>query len=64
LTDVAVPSLFAVQDEEKKVESVIPAGDSDVCHICGEKLEKFYDEEEDQWMIKNAIRIGDKVIAI
>jgi hypothetical protein len=53
-----------VQDEEKKVESVIPAGDIDICYICGEKLEKFYDDDEDQWMVKNAIRVGDKVLQV
>lgn len=44
------------QDDEVP-ESIIPMN-PDLgrnCNICNEEIERFYDEEEDEWMMRNAI---------
>lgn len=31
------------------------------CEICREEFEQFWDEEEEEWKLKNAIRVNDMV---
>lgn len=32
------------------------------CEICREQFEQYWDEEEEEWHLKNAIRMHEKVI--
>lgn len=32
------------------------------CEICQEQFEQYWDEEEEEWHLKNAIRVDEKVI--
>ena len=54
-TEMQVPELL--------IEKHVPLkGDDDVkCNICLETLIKFYDEEREEWMLKNAIEEGGLV---
>lgn len=31
------------------------------CEICQEQFEQYWDEEEEEWHLKNAIRVDEKV---
>lgn len=31
------------------------------CIVCGDQFNFFYDDEEEMWQLKNAIRINDKI---
>ncbi|KAJ3342952.1 hypothetical protein HDU93_000611 [Gonapodya sp. JEL0774] len=46
------PSIKAPEDD-----AVIAAG----CPICGEKLEKYWDEDGEEWMVRNAVWVDGKV---
>ncbi|XP_070554002.1 pre-mRNA cleavage complex 2 protein Pcf11-like [Ptychodera flava] len=46
-----------------QVTSIAVTGDDDteeVCDICQESFEQFWDEEEEQWQLKDAIRVDGK----
>ncbi|XP_069060044.1 pre-mRNA cleavage complex 2 protein Pcf11 [Pleurodeles waltl] len=48
---------------EKEFQSV-PAGRSAVvesCDICQEQFEQYWDEEEEEWHLKNAIRVDEQI---
>lgn len=32
------------------------------CEVCQEQFEQYWDEEEEEWHLKNAIRVDEKVI--
>lgn len=32
-----------------------------VCVVCGDAFEQFFDEESEEWHLKNALRVDDKV---
>lgn len=32
-----------------------------ICEICQEQFEQYWDEEEEEWHLKNAMRVNDKV---
>ncbi|KAI9202813.1 uncharacterized protein BJ171DRAFT_583628 [Polychytrium aggregatum] len=51
------------QEDVKPEEIVnIPAlGDDEFCTVCKEKLEKVWDDEQELWMLKDAMRKDDKV---
>ncbi len=52
----------SVGEVKEVVKSSVPAGDAVAkCAICHEILEKYFDEDEDMWMIKGAVQVGDKV---
>jgi hypothetical protein len=50
------------ETEEKGIEEKhIPLeGESQICQVCQEVLVKFYDQEREEWMLKNAIKKDDK----
>ncbi|KAM9204742.1 pre-mRNA cleavage complex 2 protein Pcf11-like [Mergus octosetaceus] len=50
--------------KEKEFQSVPagPAGAVESCEICQEQFEQYWDEEEEEWHLKNAIRVDEKVI--
>ncbi|CAD7013796.1 unnamed protein product [Ceratitis capitata] len=39
----------------------LPNGVDNACEICQEKLEQFYHDETEEWHLRNAIRVDDKV---
>ncbi|KAJ3411160.1 hypothetical protein HDV05_002674 [Chytridiales sp. JEL 0842] len=47
---------------EEPVSSIRLEGDTvEPCTICNETFEKYWDEEEEDWMIRNALRIDGKL---
>ncbi|NXJ14190.1 PCF11 protein, partial [Odontophorus gujanensis] len=49
--------------KEKEFQSVPagPAGAVERCEICREQFEQYWDEEEEEWHLKNAIRRHEKI---
>ncbi|NXT22446.1 PCF11 protein, partial [Syrrhaptes paradoxus] len=49
--------------KEKEFQSVPagPAGAVESCEICREQFEQYWDEEEEEWHLKNAIRVDEKI---
>ncbi|NXC51197.1 PCF11 protein, partial [Penelope pileata] len=49
--------------KEKEFQSVPagPAGAVERCEICREQFEQYWDEEEEEWHLKNAIRMDEKI---
>ncbi|XP_060159778.1 pre-mRNA cleavage complex 2 protein Pcf11 isoform X4 [Globicephala melas] len=49
--------------KEKEFQSVPagPAGSVESCEICQEQFEQYWDEEEEEWHLKNAIRVDGKI---
>ncbi|XP_070799058.1 pre-mRNA cleavage complex 2 protein Pcf11 [Pituophis catenifer annectens] len=49
--------------KEKEFQSVPagPAGVDESCEICQEQFEQYWDEEEEEWHLKNAIRVEEKI---
>ncbi|NXG30472.1 PCF11 protein, partial [Dromaius novaehollandiae] len=49
--------------KEKEFQSVPagPAGADESCEICQEQFEQYWDEEEEEWHLKNAIRVDEKI---
>ncbi|XP_063287364.1 pre-mRNA cleavage complex 2 protein Pcf11 [Pelobates fuscus] len=49
--------------KEKKFQSIVagPAGSDEICEICEEQFEQYWDEEEEEWHLKNAMRVNDKI---
>ncbi|XP_075707509.1 pre-mRNA cleavage complex 2 protein Pcf11 isoform X2 [Rhinoderma darwinii] len=49
--------------KEKEFQSVPagPAGADEICDICKEQFEQYWDEEEEEWHLKNAIRVSEKI---
>ncbi|XP_030333091.1 pre-mRNA cleavage complex 2 protein Pcf11 isoform X1 [Strigops habroptila] len=49
--------------KEKEFQSVPagPAGAVESCEICQEQFEQYWDEEEEEWHLKNAIRVEEKI---
>ncbi|XP_029458082.1 pre-mRNA cleavage complex 2 protein Pcf11 [Rhinatrema bivittatum] len=49
--------------KEKEFQSVPagPAGADESCDICQEQFEQYWDEEEEEWHLKNAIRVDEKI---
>ncbi|MEE6524238.1 hypothetical protein FKM82_023593 [Ascaphus truei] len=49
--------------KEKEFQSVPagPAGADEICDICQEQFEQYWDEEEEEWHLKNAIRVNEKI---
>ncbi|XP_059560822.1 pre-mRNA cleavage complex 2 protein Pcf11-like [Myotis daubentonii] len=49
--------------KEKEFQSVPagPAGAEESCEICQEQFEQYWDEEEEEWHLKNAIRVDGKI---
>ncbi|XP_006763805.1 PREDICTED: pre-mRNA cleavage complex 2 protein Pcf11 isoform X2 [Myotis davidii] len=49
--------------KEKEFQSVPagPAGAVESCEICQEQFEQIWDEEEEEWHLKNAIRVDGKI---
>ncbi|KAI8820170.1 uncharacterized protein EV422DRAFT_81543 [Fimicolochytrium jonesii] len=64
--DRKAPALFFEHEGEtpaeppEEVSNIPAAGQSNPrCAICTEPLEKFYDEETDDWMLRAAVRVDD-----
>ncbi|XP_059109595.1 pre-mRNA cleavage complex 2 protein Pcf11-like [Peromyscus eremicus] len=49
--------------EQKEFQSVPagPFGALESCEICQEQFEQYWDEEEEEWHLKNAIRVDRKI---
>ncbi|XP_053312660.1 pre-mRNA cleavage complex 2 protein Pcf11 isoform X2 [Spea bombifrons] len=49
--------------KEKEFQSVVagPAGSDELCDICQEQFEQYWDEEEEEWHLRNAMRVNDKI---
>ncbi len=48
-------------EKEKKTTSIPSTGGESKCEVCQEPLEKYFDEDEEIWMIRDAVKVGDKV---
>lgn len=48
---------FAILMENKTDRSVCPQS----CEICQEQFEMYWEEDEEEWHLKNAIRVDEKV---
>ncbi|KAI9353073.1 hypothetical protein DFJ73DRAFT_829477 [Zopfochytrium polystomum] len=57
----ATPAPLSKLDE---VLASLPADDLvDLnCGICGERFDRYWNENDEQWEIKNALKVGDKVL--
>ncbi|KAM4701636.1 pre-mRNA cleavage complex 2 protein Pcf11 [Discoglossus pictus] len=49
--------------KEKEFQSVPagPAGADEICDICQEQFEQYWDEEEEEWHLKNAMCVNEKI---
>lgn len=43
------------------IKSFFPPAFLQLCEICQEQFETYWVEEEEDWFLKNAIRVDDKV---
>ncbi|KAJ3056207.1 mRNA 3' end processing factor, partial [Quaeritorhiza haematococci] len=51
-----------VEKEEEPVSNIPAEGDKiEPCAICNEAFEKFWDEEEEDWMLRNAVKQDGKL---
>ncbi|XP_019854910.1 PREDICTED: pre-mRNA cleavage complex 2 protein Pcf11-like [Amphimedon queenslandica] len=53
------------RDENKSAGiscQVLPGEDTQVCGVCHEQLEQFWEEDEEEWHFKDALRTGDGVL--
>lgn len=59
--EAIVPDDLSTQDSTMEVH--IPAEGEEIakCGTCLEPLFKFYDEKQEEWMLKNAIKENDQV---
>ncbi|KAL3266670.1 hypothetical protein HHI36_010832 [Cryptolaemus montrouzieri] len=47
--------------EESELPSVTADPElQDICEVCGDKFEIFFNEDKEEWQFKNAIRVDDK----
>ncbi|KAJ3151888.1 hypothetical protein HDU86_006020 [Geranomyces michiganensis] len=67
--DRKAPTLFFDQDAPEKAEpaeivvNIPAAGEANPrCAVCTEQLEKFYDEDSDDWMLRGAVRGDDNLL--
>ncbi|KAJ3175769.1 hypothetical protein HDU87_005762 [Geranomyces variabilis] len=67
--DRKAPTLFFDHDAPEKsapaevVVNIPAAGEANPrCAVCTEQLEKFYDEESDDWMLRGAVRGDDNLL--
>jgi pre-mRNA cleavage complex 2 protein Pcf11 len=60
---LVAPVFFGQEAEAVLVTmSAIPASATQTkCYICQETLEKYFDDEEDMWMVRGAVKSGEKV---
>jgi hypothetical protein len=50
------------QESSVSTGSKVPLDeDNRECRICKERFEVIWDEDEEEWIMKNAIKIGEKV---
>uniref|UniRef100_A0A4W3JWC6 Pre-mRNA cleavage complex 2 protein Pcf11 n=1 Tax=Callorhinchus milii TaxID=7868 RepID=A0A4W3JWC6_CALMI len=52
--------------KEKEFQSVPagPAGVQEICEICQEPFEQYWDEDEEEWHLKNAVRVEGRVCIV
>lgn len=51
-----------VQDESQENScQVLPGEESELCTICAEQFEQFWEEEEEEWHFREAVRIEGKL---
>lgn len=61
------PEAFDDLSQQRSLDSPVPtcaAGSDDVdrcCDMCHEKFEQFYNEELEEWHLRSAIRVEDKI---
>ncbi|KAJ3330945.1 hypothetical protein HDU76_004453 [Blyttiomyces sp. JEL0837] len=52
----------ASAEAEEPVSNIVAEGDQDMpCTICNEKFERYWDEDQEEWMIRNAIKVDGKL---
>lgn len=50
-----------VVETKSTEEAKCTAGDDKMCGICNDLLEIFYDDDDEEWMLRNAIRVEGQV---
>lgn len=58
------PVFFSQEAEtvtEKQMTAIPASGGESKCEVCHEVLEKYFDEDQEIWMIRDAVKVGDKV---
>ncbi|XP_068021585.1 uncharacterized protein [Melanerpes formicivorus] len=53
--------LKARQAAKKDEMQSVPAGPAESCEICQEQFEQYWDDEEEEWRLRNAIRVDAKI---
>jgi hypothetical protein len=60
---VVLPEFFKSSvEKEKEVVYNIPAESQSRCNVCHEVMEKYFDENEDMWMLKGAVKVDGEVL--
>ncbi|KAJ3022334.1 UNVERIFIED_CONTAM: hypothetical protein HDU68_009202, partial [Siphonaria sp. JEL0065] len=61
-TDGGGVSVVSKKQEPEIIHNIPAEGETNLqCGICMEALEQYYDEQEDMWMIKNAVKVDRKL---
>lgn len=58
-TNVARASRIPTREKDKCI-----ATDDKICHLCNDEFETFFDDDEDKWLLKDAVRVEGKVYRV
>lgn len=63
--DTQVAPVFFGHEVGEEGASAVPAipasATQSKCEVCQETLEKYFDDEEDMWMVRGAVKVGEKM---
>ena len=62
LSAVATPEINKIKkdSDESFLYLQKSSSHSQVCEMCGEQFENFFDEDSEEWRLRDAIRVGNK----
>ena len=61
---VVLPEFFKSLEKVQEIVYNIPAENQSRCQVCREDMEKYFDENEDLWMLKGAVKVDGEVFKV
>ncbi|XP_059525870.1 pre-mRNA cleavage complex 2 protein Pcf11-like [Myotis daubentonii] len=59
--EVVLKTQQAAKEKQSQSVPAGPAGAVESCEICQDQFEQYWDDEEEEWHLKNAIRVDGKI---